>query len=72
MDIRVLVITRAKKNEVIDLGAGHYKVKVVSAPIANRANRELIQLLAEYFGVRKSAISIKTGQRSRHKTINIL
>jgi uncharacterized protein (TIGR00251 family) len=72
MDLKITVIPRAQRNEVIDLGEHHYRVKLTSAPERNKANRELIQVLAKYFGVKKSAVSIKTGQRSRHKIIQIL
>lgn len=72
MDYKITVVPCAKKREVLELGQYHFKVKLTSPPEKNRANRELIQLLAEYFGVKKSAVSIKTGEKSRHKIIQIL
>jgi uncharacterized protein (TIGR00251 family) len=72
MEFKITVIPRAARSEVMDMGERHFRVKLTSAPEKNKANRELIQVLAKYFGVSKSAVSIKTGQRSRHKIIQIL
>ncbi len=72
MDIKITVVPRAKKCEIIKLGAYHLKVKLISAPEKNKANKELIAILARHFGIKKSAVFIKTGLRSRHKTIQIL
>ena len=35
------------------------------------ANRQLIELLAKYFGVKKYQISIIAGEKSKNKTIRI-
>ena len=44
----------------------------VTAPaVDGKANKALVELLAEEFKVRKSQISIIKGLKSRHKTINI-
>ena len=72
MDLKVTVVPRAKKCEIVELNIHHLKVKLISAPEKNKANRELIAVLAKYFGVKKSAVLIKTGQKSRYKTIQIL
>lgn len=72
MDIKITVVPRAKKCEIIEIGAYHLKVKLISAPEKNKANKELIAILARHFGIKKSAVFIKTGLRSRHKTIQIL
>ena len=44
----------------------------MSPPINNKANRELIALLAEYYGVKKSAIRILRGEKNRDKYIEVL
>jgi uncharacterized protein (TIGR00251 family) len=71
MLVRVQVIPRSKKSTVIDIGKGGLKVKVLSPPIDNQANNELIQVLAQYYNVKKSSIKIKKGMRSRNKLIEI-
>ena len=72
MDLKITVIPHAQKREVIALGDAHLRVKLTSAPEKDKANRELIRVIAQHYGVRRSAVSIKTGQRSRHKIIQIL
>jgi uncharacterized protein (TIGR00251 family) len=72
IELKITVIPRAQRREVIDLGGDHFRVKLTSAPEKDKANRELIRVLAQHFGVKKSAVTIKTGQKSRHKIIKIL
>lgn len=76
MKISVKVIPNAKQNEVVDdafdlLGARILKVKVNQPPEDGKANKAVIELLAEYFKVRKSAVSIIAGETSRNKIIEI-
>lgn len=71
MFVRVRVIPRAKKSEIIKVNEHHLKVKLVSPPVKDRANRELIELLAEYYSIQKSAIKIVKGQHSREKFVEI-
>lgn len=76
MKISVKVIPNAKQNEVVDdafdlLGARILKVKVNQPPEDGRANKAVIEILADYFKVKKSAIVIITGETSRNKIIEI-
>ena len=71
MYIKIKVIPRAKKTEIIEMENGYLKVKLISAPIKNRANDELLDLLSEYYRVNKSAITIKRGIHTREKLIEI-
>lgn len=76
MKISVKVIPNAKQNEVVDdafdlLGARILKVKVNQPPEDGRANKAVIEILADYFKVKKSAIVIVTGETSRNKIIEI-
>jgi hypothetical protein len=71
MLVRVQIIPRSKKSTVIDLGKSLLKVRVISPPTDNRANNELIEVLAQYYNVRKSSIKIRKGQKSRNKLIEI-
>jgi len=71
MQLRIKVLPRSKKNEVIDLGDNQLRVKLVSPPSAGRANKELIETLSRYYGKRKSSIAIKKGRTSRDKIVEI-
>ena len=76
MKISVKVIPNAKQNEIVDdafdlLGARILKVKVNQPPEDGRANKAVIEILADYFKVKKSAVVIVTGETSRNKIIEI-
>ena len=52
-------------------GDGPWRARLRSPPVDGKANEELIALIAEHFGCRKSAVSIKGGASSRIKRIRI-
>jgi len=64
------VIPGAKK-QLIKQEDGRMKVYLTAPAVDGKANEALIELLAEYFRVRKSRIEIIKGLKSRVKTINI-
>lgn len=76
MKLSVKVIPGARKNEVIDegqdlLGLRHFKVKTTVVPEDGKANKAVIELLAEFFGVKKSQVRIVSGLTSRTKIVEI-
>lgn len=71
MIVRVRVIPRSKKSVVLDLGKNLLKVKVQSPPTDNRANNELIEVLARYYNISKSSIKIRRGLKSKEKMVEI-
>lgn len=71
MMVKVRVIPRSRKNAVIDLGKSLLKVRVLSPPTDNRANNELIEVLARYYNTSKSSIKIRRGLKSRVKLVEI-
>lgn len=67
---------KVEKQAVLALGgeAGNgelYKVYVTVAPEQGKANKKMIELLAEYFRVTKSEIQIVKGETSRNKIVEI-
>jgi len=66
--IKIHVCPRSKKEEIREFDNG-YKVKLTQAPEDGKANRALIKLLAEYFNLKKSDISIINGKKSKNKLI---
>jgi len=50
---------------------GSYAVSLTATPIEGKANNQLIKVLADYFKVAKSRITIKSGQKSRDKLVII-
>ena len=72
MYIKVKVVPQAKKSEIIKLDKDYLKVKVLSPAIKNKANKEMIKLLADYYNVSKSAVKIIRGEHSREKLVEVL
>lgn len=50
---------------------GVYKVYVSVPPVEGRANQRIIELLADFFKVKKSRITIISGLKSKEKTITV-
>lgn len=50
---------------------GTWKVKVTAAPEKGKANRALLEFLAERLGVSKSRIRITSGETSQLKRIRV-
>lgn len=71
MRISVSVKPNAKKNQIEVVDERQYIVRVKSAPTEGKANETLIALLAEYFDVARSRITIRSGRSSRKKIIEI-
>ncbi len=80
------VITRASKNEVVgieklsrlgldfvtkDLDMPEIKVYTTAVPVGGKANKEVVNLLAEALGVAKSRVKIIRGDTSNKKIIEV-
>ncbi|HTI51367.1 MAG TPA: DUF167 domain-containing protein [Planctomycetaceae bacterium] len=57
----------ARKNGVTGVHAGRLKVAVTQAPEKGKANKALIDVLAEALGVKRKAIRLLSGETSSHK-----
>lgn len=70
MRVSVLVVPNAGRNGVVEEG-DHLKVYVRAPPVKGKANEAVIEVLAEFFGVKKGDIRIISGERSREKVVEI-
>ncbi len=70
MLVKVRVIPKAKREEVVFEG-DFLVVKVREPPERGRANKRVVELLAEHFGVPKSHVEIVRGHRSREKLVKV-
>lgn len=70
--IYVKVTPKAGKNQVKKITENEYKVWLTATPEKGKANKALIKLLAEYFGVSKSNVRILVGQTARIKIVDVL
>ncbi|MBI1807713.1 MAG: DUF167 domain-containing protein [Ignavibacteria bacterium] len=71
MKISVRVKTNARKNEVTRLEENKFFVSVAVPPVEGKANEKVIELLAEYFGKPKRALTIVHGLSSRDKVVEV-
>ena len=61
----------ARKNEITGLLNNRLRIKIKAPPVGGKANREIIDMLADEFKTRKSHINITSGKLNRNKTIDI-
>ena len=61
----------AKKTEVTGLHGDALKIRLAAPPVDGKANAALIGFVADRLGVAKSAVSLKSGQTSRRKVLEI-
>ncbi|MFP4221251.1 MAG: DUF167 domain-containing protein [Phormidium sp.] len=71
MIFNVKVKPNSKQQAIILEDDGSLTVLLQSSPVDGKANKELIQVLADRFGVRKSQVSIRSGERSRMKRVEV-
>ncbi len=60
---------RSSKAGVDGLIGDAVKVRVKCAPVDGKANKELVETLAEAFGLPKSKVMFKSGETSKQKRI---
>jgi len=72
MRIYVKVSPRSSKNEVVKIAEGEYKVKLTAPPVDGHANVMLVKVLADFFEVSKSSVTIVGGKTTKTKIVEIL
>ena len=61
----------ARKTEVAGIHGDALKIRLAAPPVDGKANAALIAFVAERLGVSKSAVSLKSGQTSRRKVLEV-
>ncbi len=69
--IYVTVKPHSRENRVEETAPNQFLVKVRASPREGKANQEVIESLARYFGVPKGRVALLTGLKSKHKILNI-
>lgn len=67
--LNVFLQPRASKNQLVGLHDNAIKISLTSPPVDGEANKQLIQFLAKLFRVKKTSISIVSGEHSRRKRV---
>ena len=72
MLIKVHVTPNAKQARVVNVSEDYFEVRVDAKALGGRANKRLLEILAEHFKVPKSRIIILKGtKKTRHKTVQV-
>lgn len=69
--INITVNTNAKNNSVIATEDDSYKINVTISPESGKANKKVIELLANFLKIKKSQINISSGHKNKNKVIEI-
>ena len=67
--ISVRAAPRSSKAGIDGVVGDAVKVRVRSAPVDGKANKELMEVLSDAFGLPKSAVSFRSGETSKTKRI---
>lgn len=68
---RVRVQPRASANELVGREGEAIKVRLTAPPVEGKANRALLEFLAERLGVSKRALAIVAGEGARNKVVEV-
>ena len=71
MKLTVRVKPNARMVEVTELADGSYRVSVIATPERGRANRAVVEALAEHFHVAPSHVVILAGHTARTKIVEV-
>lgn len=72
MYIRIKVHPKSKDSGIVEtMDDGTIKVRVKAPPEKGKANKEVIKILAEKYGVKKSEVEIVSGKADQIKLVKI-
>jgi uncharacterized protein (TIGR00251 family) len=71
MTLRVKVKPNARVSSLVQEPDGTWLARLKSPPVDGKANQELVELVAEHFHCRKSAVLIKSGASGRIKLLTV-
>ena len=67
--VNVRAQPRSSKAGIDSILGDAVKVRIRSAPVDGKANKELVETLAKEFGLAKSSVEFKSGETSKQKRI---
>ena len=67
----VKVHPRARKNAITGSVGDALKLSLTAPPVEGKANRAVIEFLADFFDIPRSSVTIASGETSRLKTVRI-
>jgi uncharacterized protein (TIGR00251 family) len=70
--LKVRVIPNAKKTEFTGFREDELVLRLSAPALEGKANKAATEYVARYFGVPRSAVSMLSGEKSRHKIFQIV
>lgn len=71
MKLQVITKTKSRENKVVKLTDSVYEVHVKAAPVEGKANRAVIETVADYFHVHQNQVAIISGFTRINKVVEI-
>lgn len=72
VEIGLKVVPRARKPGLDGLFDGRLKLRLASPPVDGKANREVVELVAELLDIKRDQVELIAGETSRQKTVLIV
>jgi uncharacterized protein (TIGR00251 family) len=69
--IRMKVVPRSSRNQVLEGDSGVWRLKVTSAPVEGKANKAVREYLAKCLGIAKGRVEIISGEKAKLKSVRI-
>ena len=69
--LKLYVQPGARQTEAVGICGGELKIKLAALPRDGKANRALMEFLAKRFNVPRKNITLKRGEQSRHKVVEV-
>ncbi len=67
----VRVVPRSSRDQIAGVEGGALKIKLTAPPVDGAANAALVEFIAKWLGVRRSAVSIISGNKARNKLVRV-
>jgi uncharacterized protein (TIGR00251 family) len=71
LHVRVMVHPGAGRTEVVGQQGDALKVRVAAPPVEGRANRAVVQLVADLLGAKPAQVEVESGESSRAKRLRV-
>jgi len=69
--VQIAVQPGAKRSEFVGLHGNALKIRLQAPPVDGKANRCLIEFLAEQFATQRAQVELVSGATGRNKTVRI-
>ena len=71
VEVSVRAVPGAKKSSIAETGKDHVRIRLAAPAVEGKANDELVRFVAEWFGVRASAVTLASGEKARVKRVRV-